>query len=535
MFKQKDPSENLQAATLYFLHKLGAKVIPDTTKRLLNTHPSYPSVLSATEALSDLNIENMAVNLGVDQLPEVPLPSIAHLRKGHFVVLEEVQETKVRYFDPEVGVVTQALQEFDVQWSGVLLMAELEDNYQEKGYKLHKAKLPAIATLLIIGIVLGVLVGWQNYSSVATQWLPVLGLKIIGSVVAVLLVLKDIGLSNNLIHRLCDSNTNVSCGQVLDSPAATWFGWLKMSDLGLVYFVGGFLSVLFALFSGQLLGVLVWLGILSALAVPYSLFSVYYQAVVVKKWCVLCLAVQALFWLELVASLRLITQGVNAINLPAIALSIIAFSAVIIAWVLLKPLLKWEKVALDKETKLNYFLKNEQIMQSVLASAPSIDVQYQEQKTYLGNPQNPIEITIINNAFCKPCANKHEEVIQLLEEFTDLIKINVIFVGKQGDDEDPINEVSRHLIGVSIANSEKMLEAMTFWFRNKDLKTLIKKFPVTEEQFTRATQIHEAQMEWSREAKISGTPTMLIENRVLPIGFDVSNLKSYWRSVAYAE
>ena len=315
MFKQKDPSENLQAATLYFLHKLGAKVIPGTAKRLLNTHPSYPSVLSATEALSDLNIENMAVNLGVEQLPEVPLPSIAHLRKGHFIVLEEVQETQVRYFDPEVGVVTQPLQEFDAQWSGVLLMAELEENYQQKGYRLHKAKIPAIASLLIIGVVLGVLVGWQNYSSVATQWLPILGLKIVGTIVAVLLVLKDIGLSNNLIHQLCDSNANVSCGQVLDSPAATWFGWLKMSDLGLIYFIGGFLSVLFALFSGQLSSVLVWLGVLSALAVPYSFFSVYYQAAVVKKWCVLCLAVQALFWLELAFSFRLITQDLNAINL----------------------------------------------------------------------------------------------------------------------------------------------------------------------------------------------------------------------------
>jgi len=535
MFKQKDPSENLQAATLYFLHKLGAKFTSTTIKRLLNTHPSYPSVLALTEALSDLNIENMAVNIGAEQLPEVPLPSIAHFQKGHFVVLEGLQNDQVTYFDPEEGKVTQPLQAFEDQWSGVLVMAELGENAQEKDFLLKKSKVPVIMGLLAIGIILGVIAGANQYSnaSVAT-WLPLLGLKIVGSVVAVLLVFKEIGINNSLIHKLCDTNTKVSCGQVLDSPAATWFGWLKMSDLGLVYFLGGFLTVLLGLLSMHLLPALVLLGIFTALSVPYSFFSVYYQAVVIKKWCVLCLAVQAIFWLELVASFQLLYRGLGLINLSAIALVAISFSIVAIAWIILKPYLQWQKLALEKEAKLNYFLKNEEVMQGVLASTAPVTIPYQDEKVWLGNPQNPVEIAVVNNPFCQPCARKHEEVIQLLGEFSDLIKINVLFVGRDNDD-DKVNQVSRQLIGVGLSDQpEQMLEAMTFWFKNQDAKALAKKFPITEAQLAQATQIHRAQIDWVREAKINGTPTMLVENRQLPVGFDVSNLKSYWRSVAYA-
>ncbi|OJJ21618.1 hypothetical protein BKI52_13990 [marine bacterium AO1-C] len=536
MFKQKDPIENLQAATLYFLQKLGAKYTAATIKRLLNTHPSYPSVLALTEALSDLNIENMAVNLGVEQLPEVPLPSIAHLEKGHFVVLDALENDQVTYFDPEVGKVTQSVQEFDSQWSGVLVMAELGENAQEKDFLLKQARTPVILGLLAIGLGLGIITGGNYYSTASmATWMPILGLKIIGSVVAVLLVFKEIGINNSLIHRLCDTKTNVSCGQVLDSPAATWFGWLKMSDLGLIYFIGGFLTVLLGLLSQSLLPALVVLGIFTALAVPYSFFSVYYQAKVVKKWCVLCLAVQAIFWLELVTSFQLLYRGLGLINITSISLIVVSFSIVIIGWMLLKPYLQWQKLAMEKETKLNYFLKNEEVMQGVLASTAPITIPYQDEKVWLGNSENPIEIAIVNNPFCQPCARKHEEVIQLLGEFADLIKINVLFVGRDNDDDD-LNKVSRQIIAVGLANnSEATLEALSFWFKHKDIKALEKKFPVTEQQLAQATLVHQAQSAWIKEAQIAGTPTMLVENRQLPIGFDVSNLKSYWRSVAYAE
>ncbi len=536
MFKQKDPVENLQAATLYFLHKLGAKFTATTIKRLLNTHPAYPSVLSLTEALSDLKIENMAVNIGAEQLPEVPLPSIAHLSKGHFVVLDDLNGNEVTYFDPEVGKVTQSLSAFEEQWSGVLVMAELDENAKEKDYLLKKARVPAVLGLATLGILLSIIVGGASFGGNSLiAWLPMLGLKVVGTVVAVLIVFKEIGFTNGLVHRLCDTNNNVSCGQVLDSPAATWFGWLKMSDLGIIYFGGGLLTMLFSLFSFHFASVLVSLSVLTALAVPYSFFSIYYQAKVVKKWCVLCLAVQAIFWLELLAGFQSLYNGLGLISIAGIALVVVSFSVVVIAWILLKPYLQWQKLAIEKETKLNYFLKNEEVMQGVLASTSPVTIPYQDEKIWLGNPQNPIEIAVVNNPYCQPCARKHEEIVQLLDEFGELLKINVLFVGREAEEND-VNQTSRHLIGVGLAQgSEKMLEAMTFWFKYKDEKALIRNFPVPETHLKQATTIHQAQTEWVKQAKITGTPTMLVENRQLPVGFDVSNLKSYWRSVAYAE
>lgn len=537
MRKQRSDFENLPIASKYFLQKLGAKVTPQTIDRQLTTHPSFPSVLSLSETLSDLAIDNMAVSITADRLEEVPFPAVAHFSRGHFVVLDSFENGQVSYFDPAKGHITQSLGEFVPEWSGVLLMAELdqETHRGEEGFLFKKYRTPLIVGSTILLFVLGIIAGFVTVPAGWATWLPLLGLKAIGLTTAVLLILKEEGISNALVHKICDTNTKTSCGQVLDSPAAKLFGWLKMSHLGLIYFGGGSLALLTGIASGNLFSIVVCLGVFTVLALPYTLFSVYYQAAVVKKWCVLCLVVQLVFWLEFAAGAPIWSYGTSLFNWTSIFHVIISFGLVTMFWLLFKPSFQLKKDLLERETKLNFFLKNDQIMQSVIESAPpALPVNFDDQ-VILGDPEAPIEVTMVSNVFCGPCAKKHEALVKLMDELPGILRVQVLFTAKK-DAEDKQNQVSQHLIGLHYQyDYKKCLEASSFWYKHKDQEALVKKYPLTEESLQKAQQLHAQHASWVEREHITGTPTILVQGRQLPIGFDLENFKSYWRSMAMAE
>ncbi|MEM6783189.1 MAG: peptidase domain-containing ABC transporter [Bacteroidota bacterium] len=59
--------------------------------------------------------------LGYDDLPQLPLPSIAHVDGTHFVVLSGVSKDRIQIIDPAFGEATYSREEFERRWSGVVL------------------------------------------------------------------------------------------------------------------------------------------------------------------------------------------------------------------------------------------------------------------------------------------------------------------------------------------------------------------------------------------------------------------------------
>ena len=86
---------------------------------------------------------------------------------------------------------------------------------------------------------------------------------------------------------------------------------------------------------------------------PYSIFSVYYQWRVAKQWCVLCLAVQALFVL---GALNIFANNfllpVTNISFLQIAYCILIFALPALLWYCIKPYVL--KLQNEKTTKRQY-------------------------------------------------------------------------------------------------------------------------------------------------------------------------------------
>ncbi len=166
----------------------------------------------------------------------------------------------------------------------------------------------------------------------------------LGMMLATQQILGQSDQNNSLVQKLCNTSKKTSCQTVLDSKASKLFGWLSLSELGLVYFAGGFFVLLISSFSVVSIQIPTFLAWLSALALPYTLFSVYYQKFVVKQWCPLCLGVLVvcvvliLLWLDFALGFQFLNlppfPTLNVLNLQ---LLILCFAIPTAFWMLAKP------------------------------------------------------------------------------------------------------------------------------------------------------------------------------------------------------
>ena len=124
----------------------------------------------------------------------------------------------------------------------------------------------------------------------------ILLLKVVGLYTSYVLVLGSMKVP--YFRRFCPRSRSFDCERVIDSPAGMIFGILHTADLGVLYFGGSLLVLVFSAFSGDFYHQAVYLGIFNLFTLPYTVFSVSYQAFKVRKWCALCLIVQLIFWLE---------------------------------------------------------------------------------------------------------------------------------------------------------------------------------------------------------------------------------------------
>ncbi|MFT6961811.1 MAG: putative membrane protein [Flammeovirgaceae bacterium] len=358
--------------TSTFKHYLNSQAIPFTS-HFLNSLPQN-SLSALSNILFDYKIPNMIVRLEAEDLTDIPYPAIAYLADGEFVILENLADNKIHYQHPKTGSVSESLAEFSEKWSGITILAEPDSNSKEPNYKANKKaeKLGVFRKSALVFIAL-LIIGFTIFNFQNLVFTGMAFLKVIGIGFSVLLLIAQSDQSNSLVQKLCNTSKKTSCQTVLDSKASNLFGWLSLSELGLVYFSGGFLVLLFSSFSVGSIQIFPFLAWLSVLALPYTLFSVYYQKFVVKQWCPLCLGVLVLLWLEFALGFQFLNLSTfPTLNVPNLQLLTLGFAIPIAFWLLAKPW--WQKSQQLNPTKqeLNTFKMDGEVFGSLLEKTLSL-------------------------------------------------------------------------------------------------------------------------------------------------------------------
>lgn len=540
-----EPKTNCSEAAKLFADLLNVKITRSTLKKNIEEHPDFPSLLSISDVLNSYGIANISANFNKNRFFEVPTPFITGITGEKrpvtfFAVVSEINNGNVRFYNHEnARWETSPAEDFYNRSSGIVLMAEVEENAGEKNYnKIAKAEIRNMLSLLAVALCIpfvlflsGAISLFQNGMNAVLPFAFSI-LTLAGAIVGILLILYELDQYAPVLQKICRATNKINCGAVLNSKASKIAG-ISWATIGFTYFAGQVLLLLFLGTSNPVsLFVASWLN---AIAAPYILFSVYYQWRVVKQWCVLCLSVQALLLLQLTTAIIAhwhtavpVQEALTAsILLPVVLAYLIPFVTV----TLLEPAYRAAKSSKSNKLQLQRLKHDPRIFETLLTKEKSIEKSTDGLGIVLGNPNATVRIVKVCNPYCWPCSESHKTVEDLLENNPDL-QVQIIFLTSNAAN-DPRKSIVKHLMAIAEKGDETLIkEALDNWYlknNNKDYESFSRIYPMNGELQKQFDKI-QTMMDWCIETGVMYTPTFFINGHQLPEMYDVTDLK-YFLSV----
>ena len=109
-------------------------------RQLSHTDTRGTNVLGMVQGLEKMGFNAKGVKGGVDALPEIPLPAIAHVivneQMHHYVVIYKVNKGKIEVMDPAFGKIEEySIDDFSKIWTGVLILLEPNEYFEQNDEK----------------------------------------------------------------------------------------------------------------------------------------------------------------------------------------------------------------------------------------------------------------------------------------------------------------------------------------------------------------------------------------------------------------
>ncbi|MEO9209958.1 MAG: thioredoxin domain-containing protein [Ginsengibacter sp.] len=538
MFNQYEP--NIKA-TVAFLKLLKIKVNDTTVNETLQNHPDYPSFLCISDSFNKWNIPNGAGKIEPEKIDELPVPFIAYTNNREFslVVVSQTDDKAIHFYTKNYNKPTiKSKNDFLKNWTGVYLIAEPNEHSGEKDYEQNKRKalvnslVPVSLFVLLTGFSFLLLYGTihKNLNMLAVSATGIYLQYLIlfaGVIVTSLLLWYEMDKNNPLLKKVCTGIAKGNCNAILTGKKSKVFSWLSWSEVGFFYFAGGLLVLLFS--GNNINNAITIIGLLNILALPYIIFSVFYQWRVAKQWCVLCLGVQVLL---LLGGINILSNNLLAsfsiISVSFLINAILIYSLPVLLWYTAKPsILRLQE---GKNTKREYLrIKfNTEIFETLLKKQKQITLPADSLGIDIGNPAATNTLIKVCNPYCGPCSKAHPKIDELLEEIPNL-KVKIIFITPNNEDNLAIKPVS-HLLAIDEQsdNKEIIKKALDDWYLpdNKDYELFANKYPMNGELKKQGNQI-EAMDKWCNRIDIHFTPTIFINNYQLPDAYSIEDLQYF--------
>ncbi|MDR2122947.1 MAG: peptidase domain-containing ABC transporter [Flavobacteriaceae bacterium] len=115
-------------------------------RQYASTDKDGTNVLGMIQAAEKMGFTAKGVKGGMDAIPQIPLPAIAHMsikekQLFHFVVIYKVTKNTIEVMDPSEGeIIKYSYDEFKGIWSGVLILLAPNETFQEGNEKVSNIK-----------------------------------------------------------------------------------------------------------------------------------------------------------------------------------------------------------------------------------------------------------------------------------------------------------------------------------------------------------------------------------------------------------
>lgn len=542
---KKNSPGHISAAVIHLLKTIGIRATFYNVRQTLESHPDFPSVLSIAESLPEWGVDTEAVKGTFDELLKEEFPGIAHLKNNTFVVIEELSRERVTFFDAGNGNVTCTPGSFSDMWSGVFLRVKAVENTGEENFGKHKRK--EIQEILqkfsiIVGLpllaIISFLFGSAKIPGIGT--LPfIFGLKLLGFFLCLSVVFKD-SFSIPFLDHLCIKGEKNNCQKVLNSPASRVFGF-PLADIGLIYFFGGASALLFMVYLGEPRPMLFLMAVINLSSLPYTAFSIYYQAFVVRSWCWACVSIQILLWIEFYFLNSFLLKENLRYLIHAIVPFLLAFLLIAFLWSAFKRMITLESQTQKLQLELNRCRRNPLFIQVQLAGAQKIDIENFPQEVEIGSRNARFVITQVMNPLCGNCWDSFRQMKKLVRIGNGHIKSRLRFLignvenGPSSPGQKLAHDLAVFLISKVLADKQEELSICFSELEGietlADVKALIRKWDKfaskEQERVEKARNILKSHSDWAIRNSIKATPKVFLNGTMLPNELQIDDLKIF--------
>ncbi|MDE5421648.1 cysteine peptidase family C39 domain-containing protein [Ancylomarina sp. DW003] len=513
-------NESLYDLLKGLLTKNSIKVDNTELRLQLLGHPSYPSLHSITGVLDHFRIPNLAIEIpqteeNISLLPDYFIAHVKNKKNDDFVLVNKKgQELRVQYEGGKKELIS--VSNFIDIWTGIVLVIESDENVKSDS-SINFSKI--LLTLSPILLAACFMFFSQNINISIHFVLSMLGLT-----TCALIIQHELGVSSAVLNKICSGTSDkLSCNDVMESKGAKFFGFLKLSDLGIIYFLTMSLSSLLLLIGKE---DFVSLYLISIVVLPFTLYSIYYQFRIVKKWCLLCLSVVLVLWMQSGLAF-LATNPTSNFKFSLSPYLLVALSVYLtsILWIFIAPLLRKEQAYFKLKIQNHKFKRNFEIFNNLLSRSQPINTQLPDtNEIVFGDLNSELEIVVVTNPMCGFCKNAHKLIHMSLDHEVN-VKIIVRFNISSNPEALDTRIASKLIENFHLKGAQMCLKAMDGVYGNGPKSDWLNKWGETQNENYDYILINEKK--WCLDKNILFTPVVLINGKSYPPEYDFEDLEYF--------
>ncbi|WP_439558635.1 vitamin K epoxide reductase family protein [Dyadobacter sp.] len=537
IMKLNATEENVYRAVDSLLKMNKVRVTSATVREKLWHHPDFPGLTAVSDVLDELNVPHMTAKLSPDMLGTMPVPALLMLNVdgGIMATVRSVTEGQVEWLHTGEGIRREPVEDFGKKWTGVVLMSEYCEGAGDPEFD-KKKKLERQDQFRMVAFAMAAAVslcGTHFYSpghlavEVKALFFELLVLKCLGLVMSLILVWYNLDSSHSFLRRICQNSQHFNCRSLLESAAGRFLG-VNWSEIGLIYFLATLSVMVFSLLSKNVPELLAWLILVNMITIPYTFYSIYYQAFVARRWCLLCLAVQLVLWAEFWVGYHYTSERSLLLVSNVLPVFMIVVPILMLFWLMIKKglIASLRLPAIEKTIEQLKFDPNYvQVLFGKDKYMPSFFEQMKVGK--LGNPYAANVLTVVTNPLCEVCAQVQAQVRELVAVTSD-VQVHFVFSASPAPDDDS-GIIVKKLLNLPEAEIPDLLEKwflLRFLGKSRWLKS-INNIPGDHS----AEQQLALHLSWIELAGITTTPALFLNGHELPRPYSVRDVEKLCRLI----
>lgn len=320
--------------------------------------------------------------------------------------------------------------------------------------------------------------------------------------------------TKNVESKFCNYGNNFSCNDIIKSNTEIFKKYLSFVDLPILFFSFSFLLQTFypSLTS--------YIGLLSLLSLPIILYSIYYQKVKIKKWCVLCLTVSLVLVLNSI--LFFLNFQTPRITFADIFNNLLLISIVYIFWNIIKKNILSANDLQNQNNALLRFKRDKEIFEKV---SKKVELNTANLNLIeLGNKNATNTITLFISPSCPHCHKAFKESLEIIERFPENYNLNIGFNVNIDNDENPFISIALTIQRLYFSK-EDFKNALVDWhIKNMDLEKWKEKWEIAVLSSSNEFEEIKNQFNWCLQNDFHYAPVRVFNGFLLNENYDLKDV-----------